>query len=679
MEFKDVLDNIEVWDNWRESYKFFVPKFIEEAISKQNWADWDKDIFNEYFERSANQCVSSLQQGYFTGVEKERIKENWGQIAPLLKKIAESQEVPLFEIYQQIKNTILDSTNSNKEAAIHRMIAGLQPRLLSTVVTYKRLNELYTLLISKCSVDIQDYKYNDWFSDSHQILKLYQDAMPENDSYDIITYPWQTIDYLNNNNTTNHSMQNNNEDIIQLLKYKKQIILQGPPGTGKTRLAKEIATQLVRPVQITADDIKAAIKVGQTIISIADRVPYKVIEVDESGVGLKLENGNVQKRNYSSIIQAYTNLIDQKPLTGGDTYQAAIAKFILDNPDQSLCKFIQFHSSFSYEDFVRGIVAESNGDKIIYRNVNKILGQFAAAALQNFLLSKADNGQALMEKWVDQRFEEFKAEIENEAEHKQVTLSGEIGIFDVESDCFRYGKQWNNPSRIKFSDFKHLIAERIKGNLDITQNRIPKEVSVHAHYRFTYYLALIRIFFEKYSYQASSEKSSLKNYVLIIDEINRGNLSSVLGELIYALEYRGEKVESMYAVDNKNELVLPPNLYIIGTMNTADRSVGHIDYAIRRRFAFANILPRDLSAELGIKFHKVLFGQVASLFDTHLSAEFEKEDMQLGHSYFIDRSDEGGPIDMRLQYEIKPILVEYVKDGVLIGEDIERIIDDLTV
>lgn len=148
--------------------------------------------------------------------------------------------------------------------------------------------------------------------------------------------------------------------------------------------------------------------------------------------------------------------------------------------------------------------------------------------------------------------------------------------------------------------------------------------------------------------------------------------------MIYALEYRGENVESMYAVDGNNELVLPPNLYIIGTMNTADRSVGHIDYAIRRRFAFVDVQPKDLTPELADKFHKGLFEKVASLFDTTLSPEFEKKDVQLGHSYFIDKSDEGGSIDIRLQYEIKPILFEYVKDGILVGENIKQTIEDLT-
>ena len=114
-------------------------------------------------------------------------------------------------------------------------------------------------------------------------------------------------------------------------------------------------------------------------------------------------------------------------------------------------------------------------------------------------------------------------------------------------------------------------------------------------------------------------------------------------------------------------------------MNTADRSVGHIDYAIRRRFAFVDVLPKDLSNEADIQFHKALFDQVSALFDTNLSAEFEKKDMQLGHSYFIDKTADGGTMDIRLKYEIKPILNEYIKDGILIGDGIKEIIEGLKV
>lgn len=153
-------------------------------------------------------------------------------------------------------------------------------------------------------------------------------------------------------------------------------------------------------------------------------------------------------------------------------------------------------------------------------------------------------------------------------------------------------------------------------------------------------------------------------YVLIIDEINRANLSSVLGELIYALEYRDEAVESMYELEGSRKITLPSNLYIIGTMNTADRSVGHIDYAIRRRFAFESVLPDESVIDLAEG--KTLFSKVEEIFE-NISMEFDKDDVMLGHSYFI--ADDEEKLNEKLKYQVKPLLREYVKDGVLIDSD----------
>ncbi len=175
------------------------------------------------------------------------------------------------------------------------------------------------------------------------------------------------------------------------------------------------------------------------------------------------------------------------------------------------------------------------------------------------------------------------------------------------------------------------------------------------------------------------------NFVLIIDEINRANLPAVLGELIYALEYRFDFnkpeeniVESMYAIkrgvddlDGDKTLRLPKNLFVIGTMNTADRSVGHIDYAIRRRFAFVDVLPSitvldDVIKDetLRIKSRK-LFESVSQIFSNgNRASDFEAKDVQLGHSYFLANTEE--ELQLKLKYEIQPILREYLKDGILL-------------
>lgn len=181
-----------------------------------------------------------------------------------------------------------------------------------------------------------------------------------------------------------------------------------------------------------------------------------------------------------------------------------------------------------------------------------------------------------------------------------------------------------------------------------------------------------------------------KPYILIIDEINRSNLSSVLGELIYALEYRGQNFKSMYADKNgKFELKIPDNLFIIGTMNTADRSVGHIDYALRRRFAFYDVLPTRIESD---EFELELFEKVSKLFvkeikssvnellaSEHLSLEFQDrpQDIWLGHSYFFKKANVD--FKLRIQYEIVPILQEYLKDGILNNtEEVKNIIKDIS-
>lgn len=156
-----------------------------------------------------------------------------------------------------------------------------------------------------------------------------------------------------------------------------------------------------------------------------------------------------------------------------------------------------------------------------------------------------------------------------------------------------------------------------------------------------------------------------KPYILIIDEINRANLPSVLGELLYALEYRGEAVKCPYG----ESIIIPENLYIIGTMNTADRSVGSIDYAIRRRFAFYTIISNKEIIE--DEEAQKLYGDIKNLIETYASVEFNKDDIMLGHSYFLPKEDDcpENYLELSLEYNIKPLLMEYYKDGILIEQD----------
>ena len=169
-------------------------------------------------------------------------------------------------------------------------------------------------------------------------------------------------------------------------------------------------------------------------------------------------------------------------------------------------------------------------------------------------------------------------------------------------------------------------------------------------------------------------------HFLIIDEINRANVAAVLGELIYGLEYRGDKITTQYAVEeNDFSLVVPKNLFVIGTMNTADRTIGHIDYAVRRRFAFQTLPPdravvknkSDAPSALS------LFEQVSALFygdDACVSGDFHASDVAVGHSYFLAKDD--GELRDKMLFQVVPILEEYLRDGVL-NEDARAKIGDI--
>lgn len=497
----------------------------------------------------------------------------------------------------------------------------------------------------------------------------------------------------------------NMQDKIKLLKYKKQIILQGPPGTGKTRLAKLLADELMKPEEIEIGDILQNLHLNQEVVTSSGKASFTIIGMEGDNLNyVRNSTKEIGDLKISHIQKAYKNKIwlNNAITNGSDTYSAAVAKYIFENYKTSNCKLIQFHPSYTYEDFVRGIVTEpnENGEGFLYRTENKILADLAEKANENYLLSQDDNTHALQDKWIDETFEQFRAEIEGEVEQERFILSGDISIFKVESDCFRYGIDWLHPSRINYFDFKKIIKAALNKKFNIDENQIPKDVSAHAHYRFTYYLSLLRRFFDKYTYKTVNDKVALKNYVLIIDEINRANLPSVLGELIYALEYRDEPVESMYAIDKKNELILPSNLFIIGTMNTADRSVGHIDYAIKRRFAFVDVLPEIEPVHPLIKDE---FIKISSLFiknfdgnsipiviekSDSLASDFRPEDIWMGHSYFIckkensnDNEDDATAkpiLNMKLKYEIIPLLKEYIKDGILNEtEHVKKVMDEL--
>lgn len=169
-----------------------------------------------------------------------------------------------------------------------------------------------------------------------------------------------------------------------------------------------------------------------------------------------------------------------------------------------------------------------------------------------------------------------------------------------------------------------------------------------------------------------------KPVVLIIDEINRGNVSKIFGELITLLESdkrdQGTHPVKVTLPYSKTPFGVPSNLYIIGTMNTTDRSTGTLDYALRRRFAFVTLQsdPAVIEKHYEKKGNDDLKNKALGLFQDiksflmnpkHLCSDFGIDDLMVGHSYFMASSEE--ELCDKVEYEILPLINEYINDGIL--------------
>lgn len=162
------------------------------------------------------------------------------------------------------------------------------------------------------------------------------------------------------------------------------------------------------------------------------------------------------------------------------------------------------------------------------------------------------------------------------------------------------------------------------------------------------------------------EKSGIKeNVYLIIDEINRANLANVLGPCFYLFEPSmtdsGIEIELCPGLSIDK---LPDNFFVIATMNTADRSLAVVDFALRRRFAWYTMCPHIIKADEGMKFCEDEFNDIADIFKRY--ATDEELNLQPGQAYFIvPETDAEQAIKNRMKYEIMPLIKEYLMDGML--------------
>ena len=389
---------------------------------------------------------------------------------------------------------------------------------------------------------------------------------------------------------------------------------------------------------------------------------------------------------FSSMLIESKNLIFRgAPGTGKSYLAKEIAADIISNgyyekftqlseEQRKQVEFVQFHPSYDYSDFVEGLRPKVNDDGTMgFELQDGIFKKFIARARKNYEDSQKSKEAIEREVSVQESMTDFFSGIELGVDTFKTINGNEFTITSVDESHINISIPGNatvNKLALNVDEIRRMLESNVKFTKikDITAF-FGKTFATQAYsYDFAIYKAIK-------SKRASSAKgktkqAELKKYIFIIDEINRGEISKIFGELFFAIDpgYRGRagQISTQYAnlhADPDEKFYIPENVYIIGTMNDIDRSVDSFDFAMRRRFRFvelraderlemlANLEDEELEAE-AIRRMSALNREIAAVEDLN-------ENYQIGASYFLKLKTL--TFDQLWTDYLYPLLQEYIQ------------------
>ena len=353
----------------------------------------------------------------------------------------------------------------------------------------------------------------------------------------------------------------------------------------------------------------------------------------------------------------------------------------LNDEQKKQVEFVQFHPSYDYSDFVEGLRPKINDDGSMgFELKDGIFKNFVSRARRNYENSQKTKEIVEKETSVQESMKNFFDNIELGVDEFKTLTGNSFYVSSIDDNFIHItipGNDVINKLVLSVGEIKKMLESGLTFNRvkDIT-NFFNKQFASQAYsYEF---VILKAIQSNKIRTRPSSvETEPLKKYIFIIDEINRGEISKIFGELFYSIDpgYRGKSGEIATQYSNlqvgNEKFYIPENLYIIGTMNDIDRSVDSFDFAMRRRFRFIEIKADATSGMLdGLKSNRLddaanellpeeAINRMTALNEAILEVEDLNENYQIGASYFLKLKNL--TFDELWTDCLRPLLQEYVQ------------------